>query len=114
MSQKSVSLFQAVYYLATGIWPVAHIQSFVEVSGPKVDLWLVKMVGLLTVSIGLTLFYAAFSHPRTALLLGIVSAMSYCFIDIYYSLNKVIPHIYLADAIIEAIIIILLLFSRKK
>lgn len=33
------------YYLMTGIWPLLHIRSFVWMTGPKTDRWLVKAVG---------------------------------------------------------------------
>jgi hypothetical protein len=37
--------FQAGYYCLTGVWPLLHMASFEAVTGPKVDDWLVKMVG---------------------------------------------------------------------
>lgn len=34
----SVGAVQGTFYLATGIWPLVHIESFVAVTGPKTDL----------------------------------------------------------------------------
>ncbi|VTR52312.1 Uncharacterised protein [Sphingobacterium thalpophilum] len=49
-----IQKIQGIYYCLTGIWPVIHISSFMAVTGPKTDLWLVKMVGLLSLAIGLS------------------------------------------------------------
>ena len=39
--------FQSGYYGVTGIWPILHLPSFEAITGPKIDDWLVHMVGLL-------------------------------------------------------------------
>lgn len=112
MKQSLVSRIQAIYYLLTGAWPVIDINTFMMVTGPKTDIWLVKMVGLLTVAIAISIFYAIKRDARTAKVLGISAACSYTAIDIYYAVNDVIRDIYLADAALELLIIILLLSSR--
>ena len=38
---------QGLYYLITGVWPFLSMASFQAITGPKVDGWLVKMVGAL-------------------------------------------------------------------
>ena len=40
-------LAQAIYYIATGVWSLVGIRSFQAVTGPKIDTWLVKTVGVL-------------------------------------------------------------------
>ena len=50
---------QGGYYMATGLWPIVHFRSFEAVTGPKVDDWLVRMVGLLAATIGTALLLAA-------------------------------------------------------
>ena len=114
IQQNIISKCQAAYYFLTGIWPILHMHSFIEITGAKTDLWLVKMVGLLTVCIAITLFYASRHHAKTALILGVSSAASYAIIDVYYATANIIPGIYLADAVLEVIIIILLLVSQRK
>lgn len=49
---------QGLYFLVTGIWPLVHIKSFQWVTGPKVDLWLVKTVGVLIAVMGAVLTLA--------------------------------------------------------
>jgi hypothetical protein len=54
VSQRSVLRAQGGYYLVTGLWPLVHLASFEAITGPKVDDWLVRMVGLLAAVIGAT------------------------------------------------------------
>jgi hypothetical protein len=103
---------QALYYFITGIWPLVHIESFMAVTGPKTDIWLVKMVGLLTVAISVNLFYLC--RNGQAVLLAVTSAASYMIIDLYYSLNGTISFVYLIDAALEFILIILLVFFKSR
>jgi hypothetical protein len=109
--RRKVLLLQGIYYVATGAWPVIHIKSFMDVSGYKTDIWLVKMVGLLTVAIATTILLNYKKEKRITTQLGILSALAYVIIDVYYSLAGVISKIYLADAAIEMVIIALLLVS---
>ena len=43
----NVALIQGLYFLVSGVWPIIHIASFLKITGPKTDLWLVKTVGVL-------------------------------------------------------------------
>ena len=105
---------QGLYFMSTGLWPVVHMQSFEAVTGPKVDDWLVKMVGLLACVIGATIFSAAKRDniTRDVLLLAIGSALAFTAIDVWYALTGRISLIYLADAIVELGIVATLLFGR--
>lgn len=47
-----VAALQGLFYLATGVWPLIHIDSFLAVTGSKTDLWLVYTVGLLVSVVG--------------------------------------------------------------
>lgn len=108
-SSRSVKLFagvivtQGFYTLITAIWPLVHIDSFIFVTGPKTDVWLVKTVGALLIPIAVTLLSYLFikSDPRHAILLGSLTAVAFICIDFYYALTNVISDIYLADAILE-------------
>lgn len=94
---------QAVYYVITGLWPLVSFRTFEWVTGPKVDDWLVQMVGLLAASIGAALWVGARAkRPMAAIvLLAVLSAASFAFIDIRYALVGRISAIYLADAVVE-------------
>jgi hypothetical protein len=101
-------LVQGIYYLLTGVWPILHISSFMAVTGPKVDVWLVKMVGLLTIAIGAAII-AAYRDKYDSRLLNALAALSYLIIDTYYALTDRISDIYLADAGVELFFLVLII-----
>ena len=108
--------FQSGYYGLTGIWPILHMPSFEAVTGPKIDDWLVHMVGLLAAAIGLVLGAAtARNRVRSpdVVLLAIVSAAAFAAIDLRYGLTGRISSIYLADAVVQIGLIAGLLFTRR-
>jgi hypothetical protein len=41
------AVVQGIYFLATGVWPLLSMRTFLAVTGLKTDLWLVKKVGLI-------------------------------------------------------------------
>lgn len=101
---------QALYYILSGVWPVLHMPSFEAITGPKVDDWLVRMVGLLAATIGVTLAVAVRARRwgtevRT---LAILSALAFAAIDLRYALTGRISPIYLADAAAELLLVLLL------
>jgi hypothetical protein len=107
---------QSAYYGITGIWPILHLRSFEAATGPKVDDWLVHMVGLLALAIGVVLGAATVrSRVRTpeVALLAITTAAAFAAIDLRYGLTGRIPPVYLADAGVQIFFIAGLLFTRK-
>ena len=108
---RVVLRLQGVYYLVTGLWPVIDMRSFELITGPKTYDWLVRMVGLLAASIGLTLLVAARRLRPSAegVLLSCTSALSFAAIDVVYVFTGRIREIYLLDAIVELCFIALLL-----
>lgn len=116
MTRQQVLRAQGSYYLLTGLWPLIHMASFEAVTGPKVDDWLVRMVGLLVAVIGGTLYLAAQRGNRTLEILGLAigSALAFTSIDVWYALTGRISPIYLADAVVEIVIVVLLARSRGQ
>jgi hypothetical protein len=98
---------QGIYFLATGVWPLVHLESFEAVTGEKTDDWLVITVGVLVTSIGVTLLVAAYRRTQVIeiAVLAIGSAAALTGIDVYYSSAGVISKIYLADALAELLLI---------
>jgi hypothetical protein len=94
---------QGTYFLATGLWPLLHLPSFVAVTGPKTDVWLVKTVGVLIASIGAALVTAgATGAPSPAIAaVAIGSAAGLAAIDVWYVRRGVIRRVYLLDAVLE-------------
>src|SRR5687768_15295175 len=83
---------QTIYFLITAIWPLADIESFMKVTGPKTDIWLVKTVAVLLLAICInfiiTLYLKAYQFPT--LLLAICSCILLMCIDVYYALTDII------------------------
>ena len=113
---RNVLRMQGVYYTVTGLWPLVHMTSFEAITGPKTDDWLVKMVGLLAAVIGGTLFIAAGRNHASLEIrfLAIASALAFAAIDSWYSLQGRIAMVYLADAVVELLIIALLAISKWR
>jgi hypothetical protein len=104
----AVAAAQGLFYLATGVWPLVHVESFLAVTGPKTDLWLVYTVGVLVAVVGAVLLVAAGNRrvtPEVALL-GVGCAGALAGIDVVFVTRDVIPRVYLADAAVEGVLIL--------
>jgi hypothetical protein len=103
---RAVAVAQGAYYLVTGLWPLVSIRTFELVTGPKVDRWLVKTVGLLAAAIGGVLGLRALDRSGTPdPLLGASTALAFAAVDMRYATSGRISRIYLADAILEFAIV---------
>lgn len=87
------------FYLLTGLWPIMSINTFERITGPKVDKWLVKTVGLMIACSGI--IFISMNDTKVALTLAVLNAITLASIDIYYVWKKIISRIYLWDALIE-------------
>lgn len=104
---RTVAVGQGLYYALTGLWPLISMSTFLAVTGPKVDLWLVNTVGILVLVSGLTILLAGLRRAVTMeiLLLAVGSALGLCAVDIIYvSVGRILP-IYLLDATAEIILV---------
>lgn len=86
ISYSRVALAQGVYYFLTGIWPLIDISSFVRVTGPKTDVWLVHTVGLFIAVIGLVLIVAGIRWKISPeiFILAVGSAFALTALEIIY------------------------------
>lgn len=100
---------QGVFYAATGIWPLLHIESFMALTGPKVDQWLVRTVGALLAWTGVLLCRGAWRRRVTSdlALLALGQALVLAAIDIVYVSQHRISTIYLLDAAAEIALVAL-------
>jgi hypothetical protein len=96
-------LGQGLYYLATGIWPLLHMRSFTAVTGPKVDLWLVRTVGVLVTVVGAVVALSALRRraPTEVPLLAAGSALGLAAIDVVSVRRGEIRTVYLLEAVGE-------------
>jgi hypothetical protein len=104
---RRIAAVQGAYFLATGIWPLVSMRTFEAVTGPKVDRWLVKTVGVLVTVIGASLLADARRPSRGSRVLGVGSAAALGGVDVVYSLRGRISKIYLLDAVLEALVVTL-------
>jgi hypothetical protein len=103
----TVAWVQALYFFLTGVWPLLSIRTFMMVTGPKTDLWLVKTVGVVVGVIGATIGVAAARGAFTPeiLVLAVGSAAGLMLIDVVYVAKRVIARIYLVDAVAQVFLI---------
>jgi hypothetical protein len=115
VTAQQILRIQAAYYLASGLFPFFSMSAFERITGPKVDKWLVQMVGLLAACIGLSLLFGARRKEidEAILTLSIASALSFAGVDVIHAVRRRISPIYLADAVTEAAIVATLLWSRR-
>lgn len=104
---SNLAIGQGIYYFLTGVWPFLSMKSFLAVTGPKWDLWLVKIVGGLVGAIGLGLILAGWRRRVTPEIqtIAVGSAAFLAVADSVFVARKRIPPIYLADAAAEAALI---------
>jgi hypothetical protein len=103
-----VATVQGLYYVATGLLPLVSMRTFEAITGPKLEHWLVKTVGLLVTVAGavclLAVWLGRFTPEVALLALGNAAALAA--IDVYYvSIRRIAP-IYLADAAAETVLLL--------
>jgi hypothetical protein len=114
-----ILLVQGIYWLLTGVWGLVDIESFMKVTGPKTDVWLVKTVSVLIVVISLSLLSSVRGRgdKMPVILLAITSCIGLAGIDFYYALNSVISRVYLLDGVVQVLLVVawvIIPLSNKK
>src|SRR5215212_957320 len=96
---RVVLWIQGVYTFITAIWGLVDIQSFMMVSGPKMDIWLVKTVSVLLVAIAITWFLTLYFNwdIMPCALLALTTTSGLAAIDFYYALKGTIRWVYMVD-----------------
>lgn len=104
-----VLLIQGLFYVVTGVWPLVSMDTFLAVTGPKTDLWLVNTVGVLIAVAGAAMLAGVCRGWATAelVVLAFGSALALIGIDIIYTTKQVIDRVYLLDAAAEAGLVVL-------
>jgi hypothetical protein len=90
--------------------------SFIFITGPKYDVWLVRTVGVLILVQGLVYISAAVNKRigKEIVMLAVGSAAGLAVIDIYYASIDRIWDVYLLDALVEVVLVVLWLIAWKK
>jgi hypothetical protein len=100
---RSLLTVQSLYTFVTAVWPLIDIKSFMQVTGYKTDVWLVKTVGALLVPVSLCMAMHLFirTDHRPVVLLCMLTSVAFICIDFYYALNEVISDIYMGDGFLQ-------------
>ena len=97
-----LALFQGIYYALAGLWALISMRTFVAVTGPKTDLWLVRTVGVLVLAIGHQLVMSAHHNEadhQAALAIG--CALGLAAVEFYYTARRRIRFVYAIDAVLQ-------------
>jgi hypothetical protein len=113
---NTLLLVQGIYTLVTAIWPLLDIESFMVVTGPKTDTWLVKTVAALLIPIAL--FFLLNVYRKGPFLhiaiVGVFSSLGLAGIDFYYTSNDTISWIYAVDGLLQVMFILCWLYLATK
>jgi hypothetical protein len=113
---RRVLWVQGVYDLITGAWPLLHMPSFLFVTGPKTDLWLVRLVGALLAVSGAGFLLASVRNEKSFALAWIAlgQALVLTIVDLVYVNANVISALYLLDVVPEVFFIFLWILFFKE
>lgn len=111
----TVPVTHGLLYVVSGLWPLISMRTFTWVTGPKVDLWLVKTVGLLITVAGGVLTWAGLRRNQApeVMALGVGTAAALAAVDVNYALRGRISRIYLLDALFESSLIAAWIWARS-
>ncbi|MEX0608853.1 MAG: hypothetical protein WD016_10895 [Balneolaceae bacterium] len=109
INMTRLAIAQGIYYLITGIWPLIDMYSFIAVTGPKTDLWLVRTVAMLIFFIGGGILAAGIRRQINLpiIIIAAGSAFGLILVDVSYVWLGIISLVYLLDAVAETLIFIL-------
>lgn len=100
---------QGMYFLITAVWPLIDMTSFMAVTGPKVDQWLVRTVSMLLIPYTYICFWVAFHSEAVSKLLITVmtlTGLGLALVELIHYMNGTIKWVYAADAILQIIFVI--------
>jgi hypothetical protein len=112
--KRATLIAQGSYYVATGVAPFVSRRGFERVTGRKRDWWLVETVGVLVTAVGAGLLRAAASDRVTPEieLIAAGCAAGLAAIDLVHVARRRIAPTYLADAAVEAALLVALSSSE--
>lgn len=100
---RTLTALQGVYYALTGLWALVSLSTFLIVTGPKTDLWLVQTVGALVLVMGAAMVAAAWERrfPLALWVLTMGGAAGFLTVDVVFHLEGKIGSVYLLDAVAQ-------------
>ena len=99
-AMRDAVVWFGLYYMATGLWPILHLPSFVAVTGPKQDTWLVQVFGAFIAAVGFSAILHRDAGPASAGV-GLSTALVLAAGDVFFVARRRIRPTYLLDAVVE-------------
>lgn len=111
-----LALAQGSFYVVTGIWPLLHLRSFLWVTGPKTDVWLVQTFGAVLAVIGAGIASVGGRRRFTTdwIWLSLLLALVLAACDVVFVLRGAIRPIYLGDAAVEFVFVVAWLTRLRR
>jgi hypothetical protein len=108
LNYQTLLKIQGIYYIITGIWPILSMDTFLMVTGPKTDLWLVIVVGMLIFLNGLVFLYCSYAKERNIPVefLAAGMALTLAVLEVIFFIQGIISAVYLLDAALELVLVI--------
>jgi hypothetical protein len=100
---RDAVLWFGLYYIGTGLWPILHLPSFLAVTGPKQETWLVQVFGAFIASVGFSAILHRNSGPASAGV-GLSAALVLAAGDVFFVARRRIRPTYLLDAVVEVVL----------
>jgi len=109
------ALAQGFFCLVIGLWPVISFHSFETVTGQHPDHWLLSLTGLLLAGIGISMLISAIRRDVAfeVFAIGLITALSLGVTDIVFVIERIIPAVYLLDAVAESLFVTLWVFAIR-
>src|SRR4051794_1941176 len=100
---STLALWQGMFNIASGLWPLIHLRSFEAVFGPKSERWLVRTVAGLLLGNGVAQvrFRRSATGVAHARQIGVATAVTLAAIDLTYAPTGRISKMYLLDGAVE-------------
>jgi hypothetical protein len=100
---RKLAAAHAAYYVVTGAWAVVDRRSFERLTGRKRDYWLVRLVGGLTVAVGVSLGTAVVKGQRSRgdATLAFATSLAFLVADAYAA--RSVSRVYVGDIAVHAV-----------
>lgn len=102
-------LTQGIYISITALWPLVHMDSFMQVTGYKTDTWLVHTVSVLLFPLMILIYRSAIRNkpiPLTRSASVISGIAGLIIVELVYYFKGTIARAYFWDAIIETVFLL--------
>lgn len=91
----------AAYYIVGGVWPLVSLRSFMFITGPKREGWLVQSFGLYLAAAGAAMVPLDRRARPAQERLAVLGALALAAADTYFVARRRIRPVYLADAAVQ-------------